>query len=495
MTGNENLVDGVENESQQDAHVAEHAAGGTASIRRHEVHEAPPPRRYRLPKVRRAFGGPPPPPPHISFQYNSAATIERIPYNLQFIVPRNRNVIAPTAVAIGPYHRALPQLSGMQEAKAAAVAEFCRAAGQPLAEVRGKMHSVAGAARGSYAADGTLVDLDDGEFAEMMLLDGCFLLQFMASVCRRRDDDPLISRGEVRRSINAIVRDVMLLENQIPWLVLSSLMQLMPPPAGSVVNDFLLLMASAFHIVGDISNANSQTGLPAAGELDKPPPPHLLGLFHRRQMDMGAVRTQQHQGSLLCVPFQLASLSSTAVELAEMGVKLAPSKTKTFGDMAMSKRGRRWPLGLFGELSLAPLVLNRLTECWLLNMAAYELCQPQGDATDSFPVSSYVTLVSLLVNRPEDVQEMRAKGLVVSVFDDAETLGFFKALAPHLSVGCRYYEVFQFLQEYRQERWLWIAVHRFLYNNIKTIATVFSIVGVLAGLFKTILSVKQPHGP
>jgi hypothetical protein len=51
------------------------------------------------------------------------------------------------------------------------------------------------------------------------------------------------------------------------------------------------------------------------------------------------------------------------------------------------------------------------------------------------------------------------------------------------------------LQEYRQERWLWIAVHRFLYNNIKTIATVFSIVGVLAGLFKTILSVKQPHGP
>lgn len=103
--------------------------------------------------------------------------------------------------------------------------------------------------------------------------------------------------------------------------------------------------------------------------------------------------------------------------------------------------------------------------------------------------------MSLLVNRPEDVQEMRAKGLVVSVFDDRETLAFFKALAPHLSVGCRYYEVFQCLQEYRQERWLWIAVHRFLYNNIKTIATVFSIVGVLAGLFKTILSLKQPDGP
>jgi hypothetical protein len=98
------------------------------------------------------------------------------------------------------------------------------------------MLSVAGAARGSYAADGTLKDMNDGEFAEMMLFDGCFLLQFMASVCRRRDDDPLISRDEVRRSINTIVRDVMLLENQIPWLVLSSLMQLMPPPAEPVVD-------------------------------------------------------------------------------------------------------------------------------------------------------------------------------------------------------------------------------------------------------------------
>ncbi|RCV37137.1 hypothetical protein SETIT_8G039200v2 [Setaria italica] len=451
------------------------------------------------------YGGPPPPPPHFIFQYNSAATIERI-YNLQFIVPGNRSVIGPTAVAIGPYHHGSAQLSGMQEAKSAAVAGFCRAACQPREAVRGKMLSLVGAARGSYAADGTLFDMDDGEFADMMLLDGCFLLQFMVSMCGRRPDgddldDPLMSRGEVRRCVRAIARDVMLLENQIPWLVLDSLMQLTRPPAVPDVDRFLALMASAFDIVGnDIDNASSQTRLrAAAGEPNQPPPPHLLGLFYRRQMEeMGAVRTE-NQG-LLRVPIQLASLSSTAVELAEMGIKLAASKTKTFGDMAMSKRRRRrWPLSLFGELSLAPLVLNRLTECWLLNMAAYESYQLQGIATmdgaaDSFPVSSYVTLVSLLVNRPEDVQEMRAKGLIVSAFDDMETLGFFKALAPQLNVGYRYYEVFQRLQEYRQERWLWIAVHSFLYNNIKTIVTVFSIVGVLAGLFKTILSVKQPHG-
>jgi hypothetical protein len=76
-------------------------------------------------------------------------------------------------------------------------------------------------------------------------------------------------------------------------------------------------------------------------------PPHLPGLFRRRQV-----------GTATAHP-RLSSLSTTAVELAEMGVKLTASETKRFVDMSMSKRRRG--LGIFGELSLAPVVLNDLT--------------------------------------------------------------------------------------------------------------------------------------
>ncbi|RLM61544.1 hypothetical protein C2845_PM14G01810 [Panicum miliaceum] len=62
-------------------------------------------------------------------------------------------------------------------------------------------------------------------------------------------------------------------------------------------------------------------------------PQHLLSLFHRRQV--GKARTQS-----LRVP-----LSTTAVELAEMGVKLTASGIKRFEDMSMSKRQRG--LGIF----------------------------------------------------------------------------------------------------------------------------------------------------
>ncbi|CAN6331201.1 unnamed protein product [Urochloa humidicola] len=390
----------------------------------------------------------------------------------------------------------------MQPAKDAAVEEFCRAASQPREAVLEKMLSLAEAVRRCYDDDWEHVD--DAELAEMMMSDGCFLLEFMVSMCPYdgppaadhgspppppppTEPDEFLSRPEVHRRIVAIARDIFMLDNQIPWFVLEALMELRRPFAVPV-DRFLALMASAFDIGNLVADDDGppllaqQGGEHDDGRDQPPPPPHLLGLFHRRQVGAAAARTES-----LRIP-SLPSLSSTAVELAEMGVKLAASKSKKFGDMVMSKR--RQPLGVFGELSLAPVVLSELTQCWLFHMAAYEAClgvtQP-----DNFAVSSYINAVSLLVNRPEDVHELRAKGVVVSAFSDQSTLSFFKALARELHVGHRYYDVFQRLHEYRQERWIWIAVHKFWYKNFKTIVTVLSVVGVLVGLFKSILSLKQ----
>nr|CAB3463650.1 unnamed protein product [Digitaria exilis] len=362
----------------------------------------------------------------------------------------------------------------MHAAKRVAVEEYCRVVpGQTREAVHGEMLSLAGAAHRCYGDDWNSYlgrRVDDAGFADMLLLDGCFLLQFMVSMCREDDDespDPLMARPEVRRNVDAIAQDIFLMDNQIPWFVLDALIELRRPYAAVPVDKFLAVMATAF----DVGNIVDKTPSPLlAQDQQPPPPPHLLGLFHRRQV--GAARNPNRR----IVP-SLSALSCTAVELAEMGVKLTASKTKKFGDMAMSKR--RHSLGLFGELSLAPVVLSELTMCWLVHMASYEEAFQGDTLSDNFAVSSYINAVSLLMNRPEDVQELRAKGIV--------------ALAPQINVGDRYYEIFERLQEYRKERWLWIAVHKFLYNNFKTIVTVLTVAGVLAGLFKTILSLKQPN--
>ncbi|KAF8685319.1 hypothetical protein HU200_044022 [Digitaria exilis] len=244
------------------------------------------------------------------------------------------------------------------------------------------------------------------------------------------------------------------------------------------------MMATAFDVGNDVDADVDDQDQPAVHlHGDEQPPPHLLGLFYRRQV--GPARTET-----LRVP-KLSSLSSTAVELAEMGVKLTASKTKKFGDMSMVRR-QSGGLRLFSELSLAPMVLNEVTACWLVNMAAYEACLGAA-LPDNFAVSSFISVVAMLMNREEDVQELRSKGIVSSAMSDMGTMEFFKWAVPHLRVGHRYYEVFQGLQEYRQKRWLWIAIHRFFFSNFKTIVAVLSIIGVLVGLFKTILSLKQPQ--
>jgi hypothetical protein len=354
-----------------------------------------------------------------NFPYNvpvcrsSATTIERFSESLQRFGNCRFSCNPAAPVAIGPYHHGSPHLQEMEGIKRAALEEFRKGASEQCEAVQRKILSLVESARSCYAGERYSNSKHHSNFADMMFLDGWFLLQFMVSMCPDDPDAPpeadlLMSRAEVHTRIDDIARDVLLLENQVPWLVLESLMELWPAVP---VDRFLRLMASAF-VIGnedDIISDNPTTDLLHD---EQPAPPHLLGLFYRRQV--GVARTRS-----LRVP-RLSSLSSTVLELTEMGVKLTASKTNMFGDMSMSKR--RPSLGLSGELSLALLVLNNLTSCWLINMAAYEECLGATHA-DNFTVSSYISVLALLMNRKEDMQELRAKGIINSAFcDKSDTL-------------------------------------------------------------------------
>uniref|UniRef100_A0A0A9AKK7 Uncharacterized protein n=1 Tax=Arundo donax TaxID=35708 RepID=A0A0A9AKK7_ARUDO len=183
------------------------------------------------------------------------------------------------------------------------------------------------------------------------------------------------------------------------------------------------------------------------------------------------------------------TLSSSAVELAEMGIKLTPSKETWFADMSLSNKS---PL-LFGELSLTPLFLNDFTACWLVNMAALEASTSLLDGpSDGFIVSSYLSLLAMLMDKEEDVHELRAKHLIVSFFSNEDMLAFFKGLAKHLRLGIRYFAIIEKIVDYKRDKRVPIVLHKFVYHNFRIILTLLSIASVLVGIFKAILSLKQP---
>ncbi|XP_066351165.1 putative UPF0481 protein At3g02645 [Miscanthus floridulus] len=161
----------------------------------------------------------------------SPAMIHKFPRRLRGLGGEDNRYVVPGVVAIGPYHHGLPHLQEMEEVKHAVAYTMCRGSGRSVDDVYGKIVSIASDARRCYDADDAKVKgLSDAEFATMMFLDGCFLRWFMSS----GDDDPLL-KGCAISAGPSFLKDISMLENQIPWLVLEVLMEFWPVDMDSLV--------------------------------------------------------------------------------------------------------------------------------------------------------------------------------------------------------------------------------------------------------------------
>ncbi|KAK1609825.1 hypothetical protein QYE76_033498 [Lolium multiflorum] len=396
--------------------------------------------------------------------------IHRFPRGLQFVSKHDR-YIAPSFVALGPYHHGLPQLQEAEEVKHVAAHYFCSKSGHSIEEVYSKIVTIAVEARGCYADD-VVARFGDAEFAAMMFLDGCFLLQYMHVLLQYMHDfmcaeSALFANRAGLSTGPCMLRDIFMLENQLPWLVLEVLMTFTSVP----VCQFVVFMASTF-------DAGSTLIRLPEDELKRYRPPHLLG-FLRYYLIGNMPPTQPSHGLV-----RHLVLASSAIELAEIGIKLTASNKRWF-DMSIQ-------MGyLAGELSLTPLFLNDYTACWLVNMAAFEACTSTDWPSDGYTISSYISLLAMLMEKEDDVHELRTKHLVRSFFSNQEMLDLFKGLACHLRLGRGYFVVLKKIDDYKRHRPVRIVVHKFFYNYFKIIVALLSVTSVLVGIFKTLLSLKQ----
>ncbi|CAL5009755.1 unnamed protein product [Urochloa decumbens] len=414
------------------------------------------------------------------------AKIHRFPRGLRGIGGGDDRYIAPSVVAIGPYHHGLPHLQKMEAVKLAAAHYLCRdtAAGRSTVDqAYSRVRLVAGAARACYDADDpSVAGVGEAEFAAMMFLDGCFLLQYMA-VADDENAAPVLRNRMTLSTGPSIQKDIFLLENQIPELVLDALMEFVSVDVH--VHGFVKGMGDKF-LPGRAKKARRTQCWRGGGvEMDghsSRPPPHLLG--HLRFTQVGSMPASETNYRSLPVD---SSLSISAVELEEMGVRLAASTAPWFGDMSVRRRP------LFGELSLSPLFLNDVTACWLVNVAALEASTyGVSRESDDFVVGSYLSVLAMLMDSEADVQQMRAKHLLYSTFSNAQALEFFKGLARHLHFGQRYLAVLEMIQAYKRRRAVRICAHKFVYTYYKAIVAVLSIAGVLVSILKALYSLKKP---
>lgn len=317
------------------------------------------------------------------------------------------------------------------------------------------------------------------EFQHMMFFDTCFLVQYMRYSTHNNVIDESLE-GFFRRNRRDIRHDLMLIENQLPLKVVEAVLRFTP---------HVRLVKFISRWKGYVQHHRKPKELEDSHVstliADKIFEPHLLGLLRYYTVgssrDTNSPKQQKPKNK---------SISVSVTELAEIGIWLTANKTMKLIDMGLVQERR-----FFAELSLAPLSLDRNRATFLLNMAALELCtlERSGRAkVEDSAVCSYLQLLALLVTRVEDVQELRARGLLQGGGGLTDEQAFhFVTSFQGLPFGICYSRVMSQIEIYKENRPMETKLYAFLYNNRKTIMAVFGVVVPLFGIIGTLLSIKS----
>ncbi|KAF5933236.1 hypothetical protein HYC85_029407 [Camellia sinensis] len=131
---------------------------------------------------------------------------------------QNEKAYEPLMVAIGPYHRGKAKLKQMEEHKLWYLQQLLnREKNKSVNEYIMAIKELEESARNCYAET---ILLKSDEFVEMMLLDGFFIIELFRKFSMRQlrvENDHIFQSDRIEY---ALTRDLILLENQLPFFIL-----------------------------------------------------------------------------------------------------------------------------------------------------------------------------------------------------------------------------------------------------------------------------------
>nr|CAD1828326.1 unnamed protein product [Ananas comosus var. bracteatus] len=327
--------------------------------------------------------------------------IPRVPDSLRKN-EKHAEMFDPAVVAIGPYHRGKPHLSAMEDHKKEAAKAFAKPNGHALYR---KVTEIVAQCRDCYGGDddddGRLRLMNDEDFACMLFVDGCFVLEFIYMFVKND-----FTEFTVRAHLHGLIlRDIFLLENQLPYLLLKKLMEVKSVP----IYEFLDRVAGTQGQRRKMGKESSSTKSTNEQQQHPHPHPHLLAQFRERHLGPADDETST----------QLARGSSeqsfrSAKELVEAGIKIRRGNTSFLRDVTFR------PCLVWGKLSLPRIVVDDLTRSRLLNMIALEMSA--GGGGGDYGVTSFVWFMDLLIYSADDVKELRQAGVLQNLLGRDEHL-------------------------------------------------------------------------
>ncbi|KAG7025179.1 UPF0481 protein [Cucurbita argyrosperma subsp. argyrosperma] len=299
------------------------------------------------------------------------ASIYRIPEHIKKVNP---NAFKPQLVSFGPYHHGELHLLPMEKIKLFALSDIERCFGLSIKDMVNEVWDMLEDLQRSYDKLDDEWKTKPAKFLELMILDGCFLIQLL-----------LYNLPLFKLPLEDVQRDMLLLENQLPMKLLDKLYSMLKSDEKENIKSLVWRSPNLPTEVKEILMAMDYL--------------HLLDMY-RKELKFGTgnepyLLQRSHLG--MGHEIQLARRFDKA------GIKLKKGCNLKDVDFDQNK----------GVLSLPFIQMNANIESGLLNAMTFEKLV----GIDNI-VGSFVILMGNLLEKDEvDSFNQLAKGTVLSMWD------------------------------------------------------------------------------
>ncbi|XP_077239534.1 UPF0481 protein At3g47200-like isoform X1 [Tasmannia lanceolata] len=392
----------------------------------------------------------------------------------EWIKRLNTEAYEPQIVSIGPYHHEKSHLMPLEEHKQRSLHQFIKRSKKAEEDYKRALEEVEKQLRSSYERLHEAWN-DSAKFLKLMLVDGCFYIEFGRVLERKKNDysgtDPIFSFHGSSIIAPSIRRDTMMLENQLPLLVTkillavesgtkrdeaaSAAVPVMAPAPGPAPAHALapaptpapgpaLVPADATAAAPAPASAPSpltlgsgerdaSVGVPFMAPTPAPAPapvlasmtlasnksstatPHFLAQLREKLLGKPLPTPTQTEKDFLWISHW------PATELREAGVKFVKLDNIGINDIKFNN----------GTLSLPYLDVNDTMETMFLNFIAYE----RLDSRAGYQVISYMFFMSTLIRSAEDAKLLVSHWILPkSHVSEVQVVNFFQQLGDGIRI-------------------------------------------------------------
>ncbi|XP_051116378.1 UPF0481 protein At3g47200-like [Andrographis paniculata] len=414
----------------------------------------------------------------------SRRSIYRIPAT---VTELNKRAYKPQIVSFGPYHHGVDYLKPMEEHKRRALLHFLKRAGKTIGSCVDALTPVVQDLKDAYDQLDARWQNDTVAFLQMMIVDGCFILEILRATTPPdqphpqdrtpaeepaggedyASNDPIFSKHGKLYIVPYLRRDMLMLENQIPMLVFEKLVSIQNDPSLKRGNELTR------RLLKFLSQPISPKQFLHFGKCL-----HILDVYRKSLLleeprtrgthSKGAKPGDVHHGG--------DEIIRSATELNEAGITIVKSKTRSLRDISFHK----------GVLKLPLVVVDDALESLYLNMIAFERFHV-GAGNE---VTSYAFFMDNIIDNARDVSLLHECGIVQNALgSDKAVANLFNALSKDVTLDpeSRLDDVHKQVSAYCQKRW-----NRWRANLMHTYFTnPWAILSVIAAALLFALTIVQ----